>query len=66
MGFVETMLLLFAVLVFILFFFIGLFTFLDLVIQWVVRVCLFSRKERKQLRINKIAATAKELSRKQA
>lgn len=65
MGFGETMLLLFVLLIFICFFFLGLFTFLDLVVQWIVCVCLFSCEKRKQLRIAKIVATAKELSRKQ-
>lgn len=65
MGFGETMLLSFVVLVFIGFFFLGLFTFLDWVVQWLVSVCVFSCEKRKQMRIDKIAATAKELSRKQ-
>ncbi len=65
MGFGEMMLLSFVVLVFIGFFFLGMFTFLDWVVQWLVSGCLLSCEECKQVRIAKIAATAKELSRKQ-
>ncbi|EGO8423962.1 MULTISPECIES: hypothetical protein [Enterococcus] len=59
----EMMLLVFAGGIFVSFFFLGLFTFLDWMVQWIISVCLLYRKERKQVRIAKIPVPVEELPR---